>query len=367
MELVEVHPDQLIPQCVIESDVYSKTRYPIVKRDTVLDDQHIDVLKRFLITKVEVSEKLANGHAFSPVPQQDKRSTETEGPKIDSSLSPFLADYHRVVDQYKRMFSQWQSGAALDIQAIQNLLLPLLNQADAYQAEVFLLANQSTEKDYLYHHHVAVSLLSAITAKRSGFDRDWLQISLAAFISDSGMAKLPEGLYRKRGRLSSAEREQLEKHPTFSYHLVERITNLTKEAKLAILQHHEKVNGKGYPLGVKGGQIHPYAKIIAIADAFHAMTSNRFYQNQRAFFAVMKEMNGLAQQHFDQHYLNVFFTCLEDALLGRNVYLSDGRTATLVALEFNALPELLLQIHRTYEVIAIGAKDDLRIQHFIND
>ena len=121
-------------------------------------------------------------------------------------------------------------------------------------------------------------------------DIDWFQIGLAGVLADSGMSRLNPNWLIKGTELTIQEFKEMKKHPTYSYQLVENITALTKAAKLAILQHHERLDGSGYPLGVKADKIHPYAKIIAIVDTYHAMTSERAYKPKKSPFKVMEEM-----------------------------------------------------------------------------
>ncbi|MBM7541371.1 HD-GYP domain-containing protein [Amphibacillus cookii] len=360
-----VHPNQLVPNCVIKTDVYGKTNYPIMLQGTIVTDMHIKVLNRFLVTHVEVSPKLANGQPFQP--DQDFTDKEEQHKVEHDQLqhSTFLEQYQRAVADYQQMFQQWQNGTMIDIHQVRQMIVPLLEHIDHNHADIFLIANQSTKLSYFYHHSVSMSLLTAILAKRLGFDKESIQISIAALLADSGMAKLNKTHFEKNGKLPTHDYQQIKKHPTYSYRYLEKTPTLTKAVKLAVLQHHERIDSHGYPLGVPGEKIHPYAKIIAIADAYHAMTADRYYQEKCLFFSVISTMKKQENQQFDRRYLNVFITSLEDALLGEKVYLSDGRIGTLVALEYEDLPEIMIQLTETNQIISIGERDQLMINHLI--
>ncbi|SDC40030.1 HD-GYP domain, c-di-GMP phosphodiesterase class II (or its inactivated variant) [Pelagirhabdus alkalitolerans] len=364
---MRVHPEQLVPQCVILSDVYSKTSRPIVRRDTVVTEEHITVLQRFLIEEVEVSKTLANGLPYKP---DHLASSESKHKKTQKEEPPFpdafLDHYVQVVKEYERLFKQWQSGKNIDIHALRQLIVPLLERVETHQDQVFLIANQATESDYIYHHSVAKSLLVAILAKRKGYDKEWVQVSLSALIADSGMAKMNQSLLMYKGNLPQPEYEEVKKHPTYSYRFVEKSPALTKSAKLGILQHHEQLDGSGYPLGVNSDKIHPYARMIAIADAYHAMTSDRYHQNKKPFFSVVPEMQSLKSSQFDPDFLDVFIVTLEDALLKKNVYLSNGKTGTLVALGFEQQPEVFVQMHDSKQIISVAEQSNgVTIEHII--
>lgn len=350
---------------MIVKDVYSNTSHPIIAQDTVVTATHIKVLKSFLVDQVEVASKLANGLAFQPsqvIPFEEVPAKQKTAKKEQPA---FLDDYRTVVTNYRKMFKQWQSGKALDIHEIRQLIVPLIERADEHHGEVFLLNNDVTKEMYFYHHSVAISLLSTILAKRLGFEQESIQIGIAALIADSGMAKINHRIFDHKGKLPKAEFEDLKQHSTFSYRYIEKSPALTKATKLAVLQHHERPDGQGYPLGITEEKIHPYAKIISIADAYHAMTSDRYYQQKQPFDRVIFQMQKESNHQFDSRCLKVFITCLEDALLEEKVYLSNRQTGTIVALAFSKYPEFIVQIHDTHEILSLSDQDELMIEYLI--
>ena len=362
-----IHPNQLVEKCLIVSDVFSQTNYPIVEKDTIVSTTHIKVLNSFLIDRVEVSPKLVNGQPFTPtkVLTDDRKLIKKE--KIQKKVLPFIEHYQTVVDGYQKMFKQWQSGQTLDIQQVRQLVIPLFECVDEHHAKIFLLGKLSTKNRYLYHHSVSVSLLAIILAKRLGFEKESTQIGLAALISDGGMSKINQRILNHPGKLSESDFTEIKKHTTYSYRLVEKNAALRKPVKLAILQHHERIDGKGYPLRLAKEKINPYAKMISIVDAYHAMTSYRVYQSKQSFYQAIVNMQKEVDKQFDACYLKVFITCLEDALLEEKVYLSDGQTGTIVALRFTSYPEIIIQIHDSHEILSLLEQENLKIKSLIQE
>ncbi|WP_440897367.1 HD-GYP domain-containing protein [Amphibacillus sp. Q70] len=360
-----VHPNQLVEKCVIVKDVYSKSSHPIIAQDTVVTGTHIKVLKSFLVDQVEVASKLANGLDFKPSQVIPFKEDPTKQKTFQKEPSTFLEDYRAVVTNYARMFKQWQSGKTLDIHEVRQLIVPLIERADEHQGEIFLVNHYATKETYPYHHSVAISLLSTLLAKRLGFEQESIQIAMAALIADSGMAKVNHRILKHKGKLPKAEFEELKQHSTLSYRYVEKSPALTKAAKLAVLQHHERPDGRGYPLGITEDKIHSYTKIISIADAYHAMTSDRYHQQKQPFDRVIFQMQKEINRQFDSRYLKVFITCLEDALLEEKVCLSNGQTGTIVALSFTDYPEFIVQIHDTHEILSLSDQDELMIEYLI--
>ena len=364
---MRVHPKQLEPKCVLLQDIYGKGNHPIIPKKTVLSETHIDVLIRFRIADVEVAKNLANGLTYFPQPltAEDKLPPETAVVTKEPEPEDFIEQYQAAVTQYQKMFTEWQSGVPLDIHAVRQLMLPLLEQVEEKQMTILLLATRSTKADYIYHHSIAISLLTALLAKRLGYEKDWIQVSLAAFIADSGMAKVSPRILKKELPLTPPEKEEVAKHPTYSYRNAENCLSLSKAAKLGVIQHHEYLDGSGYPLGVKADKIHPYAKMIAITDSYHAMTSDRVYRRKKPFFAVIPEMRQKVNHQFDPNFLAAFIQLLEETLLDQPVYLTNGQSGRLVSLSLDDHPEVLVQVNETRDVISIADQNKVKIDYFI--
>src|SRR5690625_6128314 len=98
------------------------------------------------------------------------------------------------------------------------------------------------------------------------------------------MARINHRLLKHPGLLSHSDFEEIKKHPTFTYRFIEHNLALTQEAKLGVLQHHERIDVKGYQLGISGEKINTYAKIIAIDETYHRITSERYHQEKQPIF-----------------------------------------------------------------------------------
>lgn len=333
-----VDVQQVIPNCVLLTDVIGKTGQPIIPKKTTLTGEHIKVLRAFLIKKVNVSETLANGQTFIP----KKITQEQENDNIDievviSEKETFINHYLRVVSQYKLMFHQWQSGVPIDIVQVRKLFISLLERLDEIDSKAYLLHTYGTKDDYFYHHSVSLGLLAAYLARRIGYSfGEQRQIGLAGFLSDSGMAKINAHLIFKSRTLTKHEITQIRHHPIYSYRLVEDIATLSHSAKLAILQHHERTDRSGYPLGLSSKKIHPYAKIIAICDTYHAMTSERFYQEKQSPFQIIEELQEKKFTQLDPEIVNIFVTGLANFSIGTNVRLTNNIIGEIIFIPHEA-------------------------------
>lgn len=255
---MELETRRLKPGMVLLHDVSGKSGQSIVEENTVLTEVEIEFLQQFLVEKVRVS--LPSGQ--SPEVRGAKEVTFDEE-EIEEERDPFLAVYAEVVEQYKMLFTSWQANMPVNMFHIRKLCLPLFEQVETKSlSEVkSLLAGRS--EDLFYFKTVAMSLLSIKLAQLLAYEKkDWLQIGFAAILADIGLAK---------SKIAINSHEADTRHPAVSYEMIKDETTLTQHAKLAIVQHHERMDGSGFPLQIKAERIHPFARIISVSDRYFTL------------------------------------------------------------------------------------------------
>ncbi|WP_028784488.1 HD-GYP domain-containing protein [Thalassobacillus devorans] len=355
---MRIHPSQVIPGCIIMKDIIGKTNRPLITKNTVVKDIHKQVLHRFLVQQVEVAPKLSSGDPFLPGAVEEP-AMECPVEKKIAEPRTFLDQYLQAVKQYKKWFAQWQAGGVIHIGAIRQVVVPLLEQIKKYRKNIFMLHHFSTKDDYLYHHAVSTGLIAAFLGEEMGMNRgDWIQLGLAGLLSDAGMAKMNEQIILKETSLTGKEYQEVKKHPTYSYRMVENIPVLNKAAKLGILQHHERLDGSGYPLATNKKKIHMFARVIAVSDMYHAMTSERLYRSKQSPFLVLELMMKEQFGRFDYTVVQTFIKSMTNYTTGTKVKLSNDRSGEIVFVE-PANPT------RPMVRIADGA-DIINLKHFHN-
>jgi HD-GYP domain-containing protein (c-di-GMP phosphodiesterase class II) len=330
---VRVNINELQEGCILTEDIYSWTNRPIVTKKTVLTEEIIQVLHAFLIRDVNVEKTLVNGTAFIPEEIIEDEKTRILD-KSEKRIKSFIDLYLEAVQDYKKEFNSWQSGSSIEIGKIRAILLPLLDHLETTPAELFDLHHLSNKKDYLYHHAITVGLLSGFIGRKLNFSRgDWVQLALAGCLADCGMAKINPNILHKKTSLTSSEYQEVKKHPVYSYKLVQNTPVLRNDAKIAILQHHERIDGSGYPLGDKNSKIHSFAKVIAVADIFHAMTSERYYKSKQSPFKVLEMILQDSFGKFDMSAIKPLSSALTNFSTGSKVKLSDGQIAEILFMD----------------------------------
>ncbi|MDT8863027.1 HD-GYP domain-containing protein [Alkalihalobacillus sp. MEB130] len=329
---MRVKPNQLIKDCILASDVSGLTDFPIMKKNTVITENHIKLLNIFLINSVEVEPILANGENFKPQTVIEEPVEERATMERDSK--DFFFQYLEAVKQYKKLFQGWQAGERVQMVGIRNLFIPLFEKITQEPDNLLKLHHYSTKEDYLYHHAVYVSILSVYLGYKLNYKRaDWLQIGFSGLLADIGMAKIAPSILKKTGPLTSIDFEEIKKHPIYSYNMLKGVTGVTDSVLLAVLQHHERQDGSGYPLAANERKLHQFSKVIAVADVYHAMTSERYYRTKRSPFQVIEE---IVKEQFGMYDLKVVQALVKSLVVvatGSKVRLSNGSEAEIVFFE----------------------------------
>ncbi|MEU3466702.1 HD-GYP domain-containing protein [Streptomyces sp. NPDC006687] len=181
----------------------------------------------------------------------------------------------------------------------------------AHQATIRALVQAVDIKDrYTRGHSERVGQASAMIARELGMTGDRLEVvRIAGILHDVGKLGVPTRLLRKNGPLTPEERRVIELHPEYGHEMVRGIGFLG-EARAAILHHHERVDGTGYPYGLSGQQIPVLARVVAVADSFDAMTSTRSYSRARPVGTALAELERCAGSQFDPAMVRALTTAV---------------------------------------------------------
>ncbi len=143
---------------------------------------------------------------------------------------------------------------------------------------------------------------------------DWVELALALFLHDIGKTKVRPETLDKSGPLDQTDWREIKQHPGYGQRILETLKVATAESNAVVLQHHERMDGLGYPYALAGRQIHPYARICAIADAFDALTTQRTFRSALNPFDTLRVMKDEMQTQFDPDMFRTFVLMLRGKL-----------------------------------------------------
>lgn len=153
---------------------------------------------------------------------------------------------------------------------------------------------------------------------------DMRDLATAALLHDIGMLMIPDSILMKSGDLTLAEKQEIHKHPVYSYKIMTQSLGIAESAGRIALQHHERWDGKGYPSRLKGEQISLSSRILTMVDVFEAMVQDRPYRHSMIGYTAMKQILSESGRNFDPEVLKVFIKSMGIYPIGSIVILNNG-------------------------------------------
>jgi HD-GYP domain-containing protein (c-di-GMP phosphodiesterase class II) len=222
-------------------------------------------------------------------------------------------------------------GNSLDVKPLRNVVGKIVEELLTVKDSVINLQDIKTLDNYTFAHSANVCVLSAVTGISMGYDEGKLKdLCLGALFHDIGKTKIPNEILNKPGPLTPEEYEIIKKHSRYGYEILKQNSDLSAYVSYIALTHHEQYNGEGYPLGLKGKDIHEFSRIVSVADVYDAMTSNRVYRKRINISEVVEYLISLGNHQFDYEIVRNMVEHISVFPLGTYVTLSTGETAIVV-------------------------------------
>lgn len=221
----------------------------------------------------------------------------------------------------------------LDLDILRGITIGLADQLSAEGPYPFLdLSYRGAGKGFLHRHAINIAKLALYVGKNYGYGRSDLEIlASAALLCDAGMMKLPHAIFEKPGALSPKEWSEVKRHPEYGILLLTKKSMIGEPLARAIMEHHERPDGSGYPRGLKGDEIHTFAKIVAIADAFEAMVSPRPYKKALLARDAMARLIDEAEKgKMDKGVMKIFSRCMSLFPIGSFVRIGAAEIGVVV-------------------------------------
>ncbi|MDF2717897.1 MAG: family phosphohydrolase [Paenibacillus sp.] len=261
-----------------------------------------------------------------------------------------------MIQLLKKVFKDSMSSPTIPILDIRNGMEHLIAKIQHYNILTFTPRMLSTD-EYIYHNSIMVALTSFILARWHGFQsKDWMPIALGGLLHDIGNAKVDRAILSKPSKLTVLEVEEVRRHTLYGYSILKNIPALNEGSKLCALQHHEREDGSGYPLAVKGDKIHPYAKVIAVADIFHAMTSHRTYKKAQSPYLVLEQLQKESFGKLDPIIVSTFINKVTQFHNGTIVRLSDNSVGEIIFTDRSNPTRPMVNVNGTIINLAVDRK-----------
>jgi len=264
---------------VIDQAIIDRSGRILIARKTVLDEFLIEALQKMKITGIYIREgeeepELEGDQEIAPEIQAAiGKLTEADRSRVNLSESV----KKRVSEGIKFLYHDTSAPNFVDTAVhVTNSLVGSIMENEAVALNIDTL---KFSDEYTFQHSVDVATIAMLIAKNSDIPETEIQkIGMAGLLHDMGKSQIPNEILNKAGKLTEEEFAVMKKHSFLGYQILKDKGGIPQEALMGVLQHHEKLNGKGYPMGVAAEKIHPYAKILAIADIYDALVTERPYK-----------------------------------------------------------------------------------------
>jgi len=262
---------------VIGKTIYTAEGLVLLRAGTVLTPAYIEALIRKGYTTIYLRDEL--------VPDVEIDDAITEQTRVKATAIA------------KETLERTSQGQPVETHKVRSVVEDILHEVAANPDLVVGLSNLRTYNEYTFVHSVNVCVLSLLVAQGAGFGRgELVKLGIGAMLHDVGKIKVPKEILEKPGALTEAEFERIKQHPLDGYEMIRNNGDIHLLSAHVALQHHERMDGSGYPRSLKGLDIHQFGRIAAIADIFDAVTSDRVYRSKvppHEAAALLLSMSGI--------------------------------------------------------------------------
>ncbi|MGO4529350.1 HD-GYP domain-containing protein [Paenibacillus sp. 2TAF8] len=246
--------------------------------------------------------------------------------------------------------------------ALSGVMNSILEDIGSQKEAMIMLMDMNSSDFDLYNHSLNVCVYTLVLGVASGYTRQQLmEIGLGALLHDIGKTQISSDILHKPSRLSDEEYKIIQQHTTYGHRILKDEPGIPLLAAHCALQHHERIDGSGYPFGLKGNEIHEYAKWIALADSYDAMTTNRVYRQALLPHQAVEVLYTGSGTLYEQWMLEQFRDCVAIYPVGISVTLSTGEVGVVAAIQPRVPQRPLIRVIKDAEGQVLSAPYEINL------
>lgn len=337
MQTISIH--ELKPGMIVGEDIFGNYDLLYAPRGEVLTERLIAGIARLGLKEILIESEDAT--PIAPV--------EATSPK-----NPVKKDYSAVINFMSQEIANYRILNKDCFRPIRENILNVFNYL-ILEEDLLSYFDQLLKKDtYSVRHSLHVSMLSALIAEWSLLSEHAIyEIALAGMLHDIGKLQLPDSILKNPATPRPDEWLLIHEHPESGFELSKKYKSLSNDILQAIVNHHERMDGSGYPNQLTAHEIHPYAKIIAVADTFDAMTTKRPYGHYHNVFMAADTLFEASIDKLDPQATDTLLRNLHKLYVGTKVLLSNGSEGEIVYInKFNPNKPLIKSGDHFYDLLS---------------
>lgn len=382
-ELIPISASTFYEGMHIGSEIFFnyKKNYILLCRDVTLNSDLIAKLRQselmshaLFVNRENMDEIVEQSKIFK---QQEQESEGTE-PMIAKKAKPKQAAMSSIGHLNDLQAKIKLHGEYNDLTAKASNMLDIVTQADTVPAEICKNITRSVSEkieftdpsvliqcinslrkmnEYLYIHSANVAMINGLIGKWIGLPPLENELLIrTGLLHDLGKTKIPQNILDKPARLTNEEYEIVKKHAIYSYECAKNSGETDERVLGGIKWHHERMNGSGYPDGLKADEIPLFARITATSDVYDAMVAKRPYKDRNSPFEILHQFATSRFSDLDIGIVNIFLSNMTNELLGKKVILSDGRTARVAYINPSNFAYPMVKIGKNFLITSPAVK-----------
>ena len=323
MRLIAIN--KCVPGMRLGKNIYSEDGRVLLGTHVELTSSFIERLKEHGITYIYI---------------MDPRTEDVVVPDMisDETRRRALAQIRTTFKSLMENNNRRRAVGSLD-KEIRGVLSLIIEDLSSHKEAMLMLMNMNVTDHYLFQHSMNVCIYACMLGMHQGYSRnDLMMLGLGALLHDIGKTQVPSHILNKKGALNEDEFAVIRQHAEIGFNLLRHETNIPLVTAHCALQHHERMDGSGYPRGIKGGDIHDFAQWIGLVDSYDAMTTHRVYRDTLLPHQAMEVIFTGAGTLYDLNKIQSFRDKVAIYPLGVSVRLHTGETGVVVDIN-SAFPQ----------------------------
>lgn len=329
MKTKTVSVNEIIPGMKAYGDVYNDLGLLIFNSGFVLKDSSIAKLALYGVKSIIVEIPDNIEYKSSDIKYINNTNEYAKRIRSKPEFTQFVKTYEKnkqkTIDNIN-IISKGEDVPRHELIAVSNEISDKIKT----NSDLFDFLGNISIDDVTYTHSLNVSVIAKAFGRWMDLKPERIEdLGIAGLLHDIGKTQIPKFILDKPGKLTPEEYNEIKKHPIYSYRLAQKL-NLSDHILKGILMHHERYDGSGYPTGAKGDQIDFFARILAIADVFEAMTATRAYRSKICPFKVLDILEMDSYTNFDPIIIGKILDNIANSYVGNSIKLNTGQKGTII-------------------------------------
>jgi len=309
-----ISTQNIVEGMMLAKTIYSTDARVLLAKGALLQSQYKKRLLDLEIESVYIEDELSYGIEVQDVISE---STRTEA-----------------IKSVRNIVRSYTLAQTVDTRPVKEVINAIVDDLFYAKDIVINMVDLRAKSDYTFCHMVNVAVLSVIVGISLGYDELKLRnLGVGALLHDIGKIKIDENIYNKPDVLTENEYNEVKRHAEQGFEILRKIESLNIICAHVAFQHHERFDGLGYPRGLKGTEIHEFARIVALADVFDALTASRPYRKEMTPYHAVEYLVAMGGTQFDPHLTQVFIDHIAIYPVGSMVELNTKQKAIVVAVD----------------------------------